>query len=117
MLVFDKSFQPEFSSMLRTPSILLLSLASVTLAQQVGSVGDWPDWRGPDRDGVSQEKGLPGKWSLGGENLAWKAPYGGRSAPIVLGDHLYLENTAGKGETEQERLVCLNADTGKLLWE
>jgi outer membrane protein assembly factor BamB len=103
--------------MLRTSSLLLLSLASVTLAQQVGSVGDWPDWRGPDRNGVSKEKGLPEKWDLKGENLAWKAPYGGRSAPIVLGDHLYLENTAGKGETEQERVLCFNADTGKLLWE
>ena len=103
--------------MLRTPSILLLSFASLSLAQQVGSVGDWPDWRGPDRNGVSKEKGLPEKWSLKGENLAWKASYGGRSAPIVLGDHLYLENTAGKGETEQERILCFNADTGKLLWE
>ena len=35
----------------------------------------------------------------------------------MLGDHLYMENTAGKGETEQERLLCFNADTGKLLWE
>ena len=46
-----------------------------------------------------------------------RPPYGGRSTPVVLGDHLYLENTAGKGETEQERLLCFNADTGKLLWE
>ena len=85
--------------------------------QQIGPVGNWPDWRGPDRDGVSREKGLPERWSLSGQNLAWKAPYGGRSAPVVLGDHLYLQNAAGKGETEQERILCLNADTGKLLWE
>ncbi len=103
--------------MLSRPSILLLCLASVTLAQQIGSVGDWPDWRGPDRNGISREKGLPDKWSLNGENLAWKAPYGGRSTPVVLGDRLYLENTSGKGELEQERLMCFNADTGKLLWE
>ncbi len=98
-------------------SISLLSFASLVLAQQIGSVGDWPDWRGPDRNGISSEKGLPEKWSLAGQDLAWKAPYGGRSTPVVLGDHLYLENTAGKGETEQERVICLNADTGKLLWE
>lgn len=103
--------------MLSRPSILLLCLASVTLAQQIGSVGDWPDWRGPDRNGISREKGLPDKWSLKGENLSWKAPYGGRSTPVVLGDHLYLENTFGKGELEQERLMCFNADSGKLLWE
>jgi len=80
-------------------------------------VGDWPDWRGPDRDGPRKKRDCPKKWSLKGENLAWKAPYGGRSTPIVLGDHLYMENTAGKGETEQERILCFNADTGKLLWE
>ena len=103
--------------MLRRSSILLLCFASLALGQEIGSVGDWPDWRGPDRDGVSREKGLPEKWSLGGQNLAWKAPYGGRSTPVVLGDHLYLQNTAGTGETEQERILCLNADTGKLIWE
>src|SRR5438270_1149281 len=103
--------------MLRKSFLLVLLSVSVALPQQIGSVGDWPDWRGPNRDGTSAEKGLPEKWSLAGENLAWKATYGGRSAPIVLGDHLYLENTAGRGETEQERLLCLNADTGKLLWE
>ena len=78
---------------------------------------DWADWRGPERDGSSPEKNLPESWSVAGKNLAWKAPYGGRSAPVVLGDHLYLENTAGNGETEQERLLCLNANTGKFLWE
>lgn len=78
---------------------------------------DWAEWRGPARDGVSAEVKLPVKWSPAGDNLAWKAPYGGRSTPIVLGDHLYLLNTADKGETLQERVMCFNADTGKLLWE
>src|SRR6266478_3409519 len=106
MLVFDKFIQQELFLMLRNPSILLLSLVSVTLAQQVGSVEDWPDWRGPDRNGSSKEKGLPEKWSLKGDNLAWKAAYGGRSTPVILGDHLYLQNTSSRAETEQERLIC-----------
>ncbi|HEV7396884.1 MAG TPA: PQQ-binding-like beta-propeller repeat protein [Pyrinomonadaceae bacterium] len=78
---------------------------------------DWAEWRGPARDGISAEKNLPTHWKPSGENLAWKAPYGGRSAPIVMDGRVYLENTAGKGELEQERLMCFNADTGKLLWE
>src|SRR5919107_416453 len=90
---------------------------NLCLAFAVVSASDWAEWRGPARDGISSEKNLPAKWSPTGENLAWKAPYGGRSAPIVLGNHVYLQNTAGKGETEQERLMCFNADTGKLLWE
>ena len=51
---------------------------------------DWPNWRGPQRDGISTETDLPDTWSKEGENLAWKAPYGGRSGPIILGNHLYL---------------------------
>lgn len=81
------------------------------------SADNWAEWRGPARDGVSHEKGLPTKWSPTGDNLAWKAPYGGRSAPIVMGNRVFLQNTAGKGELEQERVMCFNADTGKLLWE
>src|SRR5918993_1759339 len=79
--------------------------------------GDWAEWRGPARDGISPEKNLPSRWSPAGENLAWKAPYGGRSAPIVMGDRVYLQNAVGKGETLQERVMAFNADTGKLLWE
>jgi outer membrane protein assembly factor BamB len=66
---------------------------------------------------VSAETGLPSAWSPTGENLAWKAPYGGRSAPVVFGDRLFLQTTSGDNETLQERLMCFHADTGKLLWE
>ncbi len=86
--------------------------------------GDWTEFRGPQRDGTSLEKNLPVKWSPSGDNLAWKAPYGGRSTPVILGDRVYLQNPTMKvGETTkgldvlQERIVCLNTDTGKLLWE
>ncbi|HVL68188.1 MAG TPA: PQQ-binding-like beta-propeller repeat protein [Vicinamibacterales bacterium] len=78
---------------------------------------DWPEWRGPARTGVSAEKGLPDAWSPGGENLAWRAAVGGRSAPVVFGDRLYLQTSAGSGATLQERVICFNADTGTLLWE
>src|SRR5688500_7000524 len=81
------------------------------------TASDWAEWRGPARDGISTEKNLPVKWSPSGENLAWKAPFGGRSTPIVMGDRVYLLTHAGKGATLQERVVALNADTGKMIWE
>jgi len=81
------------------------------------STSDWADWRGPARNGVSTEKNLPEKWTPNGANMLWKAPYGGRSAPIVMGDRVFIQNSAGKGENMQERVMCFNADTGKLLWE
>ena len=94
---------------------LNLSLSLFLLAP--APVNDWTEWRGPARDGISPEKGLPTAWSPAGQNLAWKVPYGGRSAPIVMDNRVYLQNTAGKGELEQERVMCFNADTGKFLWE
>src|SRR5215216_1476322 len=97
-------------------TFLLLFIVSVPF-QRTSSRSDWTEWRGPARDGISQEKGLPTRWSPKGENLAWKAPYGGRSAPIVLGDRVYIQNSAGKGETLQECVMCLNADTGRMIWE
>ena len=96
---------------------LVISLATLVPTAGVVSDSNWPEWRGPARTGVSTESGLPSSWSPTGQNLAWKVPYGGRSAPVVFGDHLYLQNTVGTGATEQERLMCFNADTGKLLWE
>ena len=98
--------------MVRLLTALLLSLLVLLPAR-----ADWHDWRGPARDGVSPEKNLPSEWSPSGQNLAWKVPYGGRSTPIVMADHVYLQTTSGKGETLQERLMCFHADTGKILWQ
>jgi len=81
------------------------------------SGSDWPDWRGPTRDGVSHEKALPEKWSTKGENLLWKQPYGGRSTPIVMNGRVFMFNSAGDGERMQERVLCFDANTGKVIWE
>jgi outer membrane protein assembly factor BamB len=104
-----KALFPALGSVLI--ALLLIISSQPTLA------GDWTDWRGPLRDGISEEKNLPSRWSVSGENLLWKAPYGGRSGPIVMGDRVFLQDAVGSRETLQERIVCLNADTGKLLWE
>lgn len=106
--------------------IIWLTLASTlfcsatTLAQspaRAKSGSDWADWRGPTRAGIGLEKKLPEKWSLKGDNLVWKVPYGGRSAPIVMSGRVFLFNSAGEGETLQERVMALDADTGKVVWE
>ncbi len=96
---------------------LVIAAALLIPATALLNGADWPDWRGPARNGVSTETGLASAWSPSGQNLAWKAPYGGRSAPVVFGDRLYLQNTSGLGADMQERLMCFHADTGKLLWE
>ena len=96
---------------------LLFLLAGAALAQRRIALGDWPDQRGPNRDGVSKETGLPEKWTLNGDGMLWRAPYGGRSAPVIMGNHLYVQNPVGRGAEEQERVMCLDPDSGKMLWE
>jgi outer membrane protein assembly factor BamB len=81
------------------------------------ALGDWPESRGPHRDGTSDEKGLIDKWALNGENFLWRAPFGGRSAPIVMGNRVYVQNPSGLGDAMQERVMALDADTGKVVWE
>ena len=81
------------------------------------SAGDWPEMRGPNRDGVSRETGLIEKWALNGENFLWRAPYGGRSAPIVMGNRLYVQNPSGRGVNLQERVMALDTDSGTVVWE
>lgn len=107
----------------RVIKLLIITLSLQLFVVSV-SAGDWTEFRGPNRDGISPEKNLPVKWSPSGENLVWRVPYGGRSTPIVVGDRVYLQNPTMKvGETTeglnllQERVMCLNADTGKVIWE
>src|SRR5262249_57971916 len=76
-------------------------------SERARSGSDWTDWRGPARNGISLEKGLPTQWSPKGDNLVWKAPYGGRSTPIIMGERLFLFNSAGEGGTMQERVIFL----------
>src|SRR6476660_5261751 len=83
--------------------------------------GDWLHWRGPDQSGASAETNLPDKWSpdpnAPDNNLIWKAPYGCRSTPLVMGGRVFIINNDGQGPTEGERVMALDAKSGKVLWE
>src|ERR1700678_4376189 len=103
---------------------LLASLAAVVAsADSQGS--DWANWRGPTQNGVATDTNLPKKFSLNPKapdsNLIWRVPYGGRSTPLVMNGHVYLINkVGGEGDSEEERLhlqervMCCDAETGKL---
>jgi len=86
-----------------------------------GSSADWSSWRGPEGNGVSREKNLPSRWSPDptkpDNNLVWKVPFGGRTTPIVQQGRVYLIGRDGEGIAEQERVLCFDANTGKLLGE
>src|SRR5258708_6311360 len=74
---------------------------------------NWPQWRGPTLDGVSEEKGLPVRWGTE-ENVAWKLALPGRSGatPILWGDHLFLNVADG----DDLQLWDVDRTTGKARW-
>lgn len=94
-------------------------LLSALLAGLIGSglhAGDWPRFRGPGGSGVSDETGLPVKWSKT-EGFRWKLdlPGKGLSSPVIIGNRLYLTACTG---WEQKRLhvLCYDARTGEQRW-
>ena len=109
---------PSRFSRLALLAVALLSCATLG-AQGPRRIpnGDWPELRGPQRDGISRESGLPEKLSLEPGSLLWRAPLGGRSTPLLIGNRVYVQNPAGRGTDLQERVMCLDASTGKVIWE
>jgi len=99
------------------PLVLLLSVLASAQGPRRVPLGDWPEARGPHGDGRSDETGLIDAWALNGQNFLWRLPYGGRSAPVVMGNRVYVQNPSGLGEALQERVMALDADTGKVVWE
>lgn len=124
----------------------LLTLTFCSYSAGAARSKDWPQWRGPDGQGISEEKGLPVEWSAT-KNVKWKTPIGGlgHSSPIVWGKKIFL-TTALDGEVIPGRpagvthklsdgtdfvhpdavganlkhtfkVLCLDRDSGKILWE
>jgi hypothetical protein len=81
------------------------------------AAGDWSNWRGPHRTGVSDETGLVSRWSRAGENLLWKADLTARATPIVLDGRVCTSGRGGTGPTRHELVACFDAATGGKLWE
>jgi len=105
---------------------------------------DWPQWRGPGGRGVSDEKDLPLEWSES-KNIAWKTPLPGRghSSPVVVGNRVFVTSdvegdpipgakavihiryggewqhpdSMGADRKHILKVFCLDAITGKILWE
>jgi len=77
----------------------------------------WASWRGPDQNGTSAESGLPDTWKPGAPNQLWTYELSGRATPVVWGEKVYAFGYAGEGADLQELLVCLDATSGKKLWQ
>jgi outer membrane protein assembly factor BamB len=120
----------------RLPLVAVLAACSVFAA---APPGNWPSFRGPQASGVAEGVNLPDRWNgASGENILWKTRVPGlsHSSPVVWGDRLYVTTAIssqgdatfkhglfGEGDASPDRSVhqwkvyCLDARTGKIIWE
>src|SRR5215218_5994057 len=81
----------------------------------LASAANWPQWRGPNRDGVSQDTGLLASWPGAGPPLVWKTQGLGEgyAAFSVVGDRLYTQGQQGN----QQFVLAYDVNTGKQVWK
>ena len=124
--------------------LIVLSLVSLSRLVNTSSAANWPQWRGADGSGVSEEKNLPSDWNVS-KNIKWKTPIAGRghSSPIVWENRIFLTSalegdvvpgakavkhmdgdkefvhpdSVGANRKHTFKVVCIDRQTGKILWE
>ena len=95
--------------------ILCAALYTLISAQGTrAATADWPQWRGPDRNGISKETGLLKDWPEGGPRLVWKGTGlgSGYSTVAVVGDRIYSSGDKG----DASFVFALNRADGKQVW-
>ena len=125
---------PRMKAALYNPSKLLFISVPLLLllAPAIAQADDWPQWRGPLRDGVWRENGILETFPTNGLTVRWRAPIGaGYSGPSVADGRVYLMDRVTQPDPDTEvkvrwdfrdktmgleRVLCLDEATGKLLW-
>ncbi len=92
-------------------------LAAIILATAAACAQNWPQWRGPDGNGVAAPGQYPATFSATNDTR-WKAPLPGKggSTPIVWGDRMFLTSGVGEGTNGLDGVLCFDW-TGKRLWQ
>ena len=93
----------------------IISVSTCCLSLGAVPAKGWLAWRGPQQNGTSLEKNLPGK--LDPKNPLWRVDFPGQSTPVIANGHVYIMGYLGEGPDLQEGISCFDAETGKLLWE
>ena len=104
--------------MLRAPKTpLAAALILPLLLSAALRADDWPQWRGPNRDGVWAETGILEAFPAEGLKARWRVPVGwGFSSPVVAQGRVYLADSEVVKPKARERLHCFDATAGKALW-
>ena len=95
---------------------IAITLTFLLRSPATSRAADWPQFRGPDRNGISADTRLPLTWSAE-KNIKWKAPLpeAGNSSPVVSGDQVFV-TCAEDGQGLKRSLYCFNKADGKQLW-
>jgi outer membrane protein assembly factor BamB len=100
----------------------LLAVCCILTSTLTAAAGDWPSWRGPNRDGISLEKNLLAEWSDDGPPLAWQVEGVGRgySSLVVSEDRIFTMGEANKDKDNPRKkrcyLIALSSKDGSELW-
>lgn len=95
---------------------LLLTVVGMVMGIGVSAIAaDWPQWRGPERDGISQDTGLLKEWPKDGPKVAWQTDKvgNGYSTPSVAAERVYLIGNEGK---KKEFVEALGTQDGHQIW-
>ena len=78
---------------------------------------DWPQYAGPNRNAVSEEKGLLRSWPESGPAVLWTLPLGeGFGGPAIRDSQVFILDRTGADKSATDVLRCLELATGKELW-
>jgi outer membrane protein assembly factor BamB len=92
-------------------------LLALVLLAKFAHADDWPQWRGPMRDGVWREDGILEKFPANGLKIEWRAEAGGGwSSPVVADGKVFLADSELAKPKAKERVRCFDAASGKVLW-
>ena len=105
----------SFNKIIQSRTMAWLIIMMVLLCVDTVNASNWPNWRGPMRNGVSKEINLPTDWNTE-KNIAWKLeiPTLSASTPVVWNDVIFLNVAVDDGVLE---LWCLDRDTGQPIWK
>lgn len=97
--------------------VFVSAVLTATLIPAFAFAADWPQWRGPNRDGVSSEKGLIMSWPSDGPKLLWTSAdagigYGG---PAIVGRTLYIMGS--EQDVTKEFVLAIDISTGQQKWK
>jgi outer membrane protein assembly factor BamB len=96
-------------------STLLSAFVSLTLGGRPADAADWPNYRGPDHNGISKETNWSSDWGAAGPKVLWKKSIGiGFSTTAVADGRAY---NMGNGDKKTDTVYCFDAQTGQELWK